>query len=470
MVKGLAFLKPCPFAIINTLLFFLMRLQATGHAPLLNSSSVTGKATVRLLLFVGLLCGLTHTGVAQFCSGVLGGAVVNQTFGSNGPYRLQVGQTTYTNVGRCPNDGEYLITGSSTCYDGTWHTLPEDHTPNDVSGNMLIVNAAQDAGEFYNQPVRGLCYGTTYEFSIWVVNMMNTLPTNGCNAIAPVPLNSDVTMRVESANGQVLRTINTGSVPRTNTPAWIRYATIFTLPPGQNSVVIKLINNGPGGCGNDLALDDIQLRPCRPPLQIRFQNDVASTLALCEGDTAVVRSALGASYPAPAYQWQASQDSLSWHTVADAGGTVYTLRASATGKTYYRLLGAPVSQGAAPWDTACSTVSNTLTVTTLTGRDCGFPQLYVPDTFTPNTDGANDVFRAYYDDAANSGLQQFEMTVYNRWGSVIFVSHELERPWDGSYTAQPCEAGVYTWVIRYQFARSHQVKSFRRQGHILLVR
>ena len=436
---------------------------------------LTGERPGRLLLLlIGLICGgQVVPGFSQACTGVLGGAVINQTFGSNGPYRLQSGQTTYQNVNQCPQDGEYLVASYTDCYNGTWQNVTEDHTPGDVNGNMLIVNAAQGAGEFYKEPITGLCYGTTYEFSIWVINLMNNLPTNGCYLKSPVPLDPDVTLRIETPGGQILQTINTDRVPRSATPTWLRYATVFTLPPGQNSVVVNVINNGPGGCGNDLALDDIQLRPCRPALRIAFQDVSATSIALCEGGTAPMQLASGTNYATPAYQWQVSSDSVSWQPVANGGSALFTAQAPAGGKRYYRLLGAPVASGTAAWDTTCSTVSNALTITTLTGRGCEYPPLFIPDTFTPNADGANDTFRAYYDDSGDYGnikLEQYEMTVYNRWGSVVFSSHEIGTAWDGTYIAQPCSEGAYTWVVRYQFARTSPAKRFRREGRILLLR
>jgi hypothetical protein len=39
---------------------------------------------------------------------------------------------------------------------------------------------------------------------------------------------------------------------------------LFTTPAGVNNIVLRMVNNAPGGCGNDLALDDITFRPCGP--------------------------------------------------------------------------------------------------------------------------------------------------------------------------------------------------------------
>src|ERR1051325_11677344 len=56
----------------------------------------------------------------------------------------------------CPNDGEYsIVSSTSNCFQGDWHTLLEDHTPGDVGGNMLLVNSAFDPGEFFVTSVKG---------------------------------------------------------------------------------------------------------------------------------------------------------------------------------------------------------------------------------------------------------------------------------------------------------------------------
>ncbi|MBC8153277.1 MAG: gliding motility-associated C-terminal domain-containing protein [Bacteroidetes bacterium] len=450
---------------------FGLYIRAEGLLMMVNVYMSGKIKQARLPIFVLCLLGsFCTTSLAQFCTGTLGGAVVNQTFGSDGPYQLRPGQTTYTGLTACPNDGEYLISPATTCYSNNWHSLYEDHTPGDTKGNMLVVNAAQEAGEFYKQTVPGLCNGTTYEFSAWIINLVNTLPTNGCNALTPIPLDPNVTFRVELPNGQVLKTINTGSVPRTNDPTWTRYAALFTLPPSANSVVIKLINNGPGGCGNDLALDDIQLRPCRPTLRIGF-GDAATTrtLSLCEGVATPISAELDLGYTNPAYQWQVSTDSVSWQPVAGASQPDYRAPALAPGTVYYRLLGAPAPGGTMAWDTTCSTVSNTLVIKTVRTGECESPQFYVPDAFTPNSDGVNDRFRAYFSEGI-AQLTRFQLRVYNQWGSVIFVGNELSQDWDGTYSAQPCAGDVYLWVVECQLAYASRVTPFTRSGRVLLIR
>ncbi|MEO6673980.1 MAG: hypothetical protein ABIN93_11170 [Ginsengibacter sp.] len=54
----------------------------------------------------------------------------------------------------------------------------------------------------------------------------------------------------------------TGEVPRLEAPYWRRYMAIFTTPPSETALTLTMINNNPGGCGNDFALDDITFREC----------------------------------------------------------------------------------------------------------------------------------------------------------------------------------------------------------------
>ncbi len=68
--------------------------------------------------------------------------------------------------------------------------------------------------------------------------------------------------------------------------------------------------------------------------------------------------------------------------------------------------------------------------------------LYVPNAFTPNGDGLNDVFVP-----KGSGVVKFKMAIYNRWGQQIFESNSLDKAWDGTFKGGECKSEVYTWMI-----------------------
>ncbi|MFD1140777.1 gliding motility-associated C-terminal domain-containing protein [Larkinella insperata] len=410
---------------------------------------------------------LLNTGFSQSCTGVLGDAIINETFGTDVFKPLAPGQTTYRFVSdRCPTDGEYILANSSYCYGTNWHTLTEDHTSGDQNGVMLVVNASYDAGEFYSHSVTGLCSGITYEFSVWVLNLMNPIPENGCNALEPTPLDPNITMRIQRADGSVIKTINTGTIGRSTSPTWLRYAILFTMPENESSVFVKLINNGPGGCGNDLALDDIQFRPCHPVLQIYYDGNTSANLEICENTTYLIKSDLGSGYSQPVYQWQESSDGLSWQHIANATQNTYLLKAVGKEQRYYRLVctqhpNLPDNQAG-----HCFSVSNTVTITVRPPGECREPWIYVPDAFTPNHDQVNDVLDIYHDETIT-----FELRIFNRWGSVIFITDTNGARWDGTYLGKPCQEGIYHWKINYTSNNTNTAnKALIKTGQVLLMR
>jgi len=121
----------------------------------------------------------------------------------------------------------------------------EDHTSGDTNGRMLVVNASVDPGEFYRQTVNVPETGVVY-FSAWMANL---------NAFAAKP---DVTIQIRDASNTILATINTGILPDYTTAnvAWQEFGVNLNITNPGNFTVL-LINNAPGGFGNDVAIDDI---------------------------------------------------------------------------------------------------------------------------------------------------------------------------------------------------------------------
>ena len=69
--------------------------------------------------------------------------------------------------------------------------------------------------------------------------------------------------------------------------------------------------------------------------------------------------------------------------------------------------------------------------------------LYIPSAFSPNADGVNDTWII----PNIRSFPQCNVTIYNRWGEVIFHSHGYTQPWDGTYRQQQIDAGIYTYQI-----------------------
>jgi hypothetical protein len=163
----------------------------------------------------------------------------------------------------CPVDGYYSYASyTSNCFNDDWHTLAEDHTPTDQNGNMMLVNGAPDAGTFLKTTLNGFKSNTTYEFSVWLMNLCK--PSDKC----PFPLLANITIRLETQEGKLITQFKTGELPRIDVPVWKQYRGDFTTPAAGSNLVLIMIDHVPGGCGNDFALDDISFRECVPPVPV----------------------------------------------------------------------------------------------------------------------------------------------------------------------------------------------------------
>lgn len=88
--------------------------------------------------------------------------------------------------------------------------------------------------------------------------------------------------------------------------------------------------------------------------------------------------------------------------------------------------------------------------------------IYVPNTFTPNNDGINDLFGP-----KGHGIIKYELMIYDRWGERIFSTSNFEEGWNGKYRNVECKEDVYVWKINIT-TNSYEAKELT--GSILLMR
>jgi gliding motility-associated-like protein len=88
--------------------------------------------------------------------------------------------------------------------------------------------------------------------------------------------------------------------------------------------------------------------------------------------------------------------------------------------------------------------------------------VFIPNAFTPNGDGVNDVF---YIPEAN--LSSFQFTVFDRWGNQVYQTNNPNFRWDGQSKGRGVPTGIYVFVLDAKNSKNARVK---RSGTISVVR
>jgi len=133
-----------------------------------------------------------------------------------------------------------------------------DHTENDIGGYMYIVNVGANNSEIFRSTVNYLCIGVCYEFSMYLANPIQDL----INIVYLTPPKPDIRLEVRTATNenQLLAQFSTGDILDYDKMAWSKHSLLFTAT--SSSVALIMITNVGPGNGNDLAIDDIELRVC----------------------------------------------------------------------------------------------------------------------------------------------------------------------------------------------------------------
>jgi gliding motility-associated-like protein len=87
--------------------------------------------------------------------------------------------------------------------------------------------------------------------------------------------------------------------------------------------------------------------------------------------------------------------------------------------------------------------------------------IFVPNSFTPNT-SMNQTFGAY-----GVGIQQFQMSIFDRWGEMLFYTEDLSNQWDGTKNGVQVSQGLYVWTLTAILQTGEKVT---RQGTVTLIK
>jgi gliding motility-associated-like protein len=102
--------------------------------------------------------------------------------------------------------------------------------------------------------------------------------------------------------------------------------------------------------------------------------------------------------------------------------------------------------------------SDTLNVFVI--EDCG--EMYVPNAFSPNGDGHNDVLYV-----RGLCLKTLSFMVFNRWGEKVFETNDVNVGWDGKYHDEDLNTGVFVYRLE---GRTYDGKQYTAKGNVTLIR
>jgi gliding motility-associated-like protein len=93
---------------------------------------------------------------------------------------------------------------------------------------------------------------------------------------------------------------------------------------------------------------------------------------------------------------------------------------------------------------------------------CATKDFFVPNTFTPNGDGNNDVLYV-----RSIKTEELYFAVYNRWGEMVFETNDPNKGWDGTYKGRQADVGVFGWYYKAKCANGGE--TFHK-GNVTLIR
>ena len=93
--------------------------------------------------------------------------------------------------------------------------------------------------------------------------------------------------------------------------------------------------------------------------------------------------------------------------------------------------------------------------------DCN---VYIPNAFTPNHDGLNDIFRP----VIRCYPKNYSFTIYNRFGQIVYRTSEINKGWDGRVNSYDVATGTYIWLVQYRDPNDYSIQ--KKQGSFILVK
>jgi len=161
---------------------------------------------------------------------------------------------------------------------------------------------------------------------------------------------------------------------------------------------------------------------------------------VCFGDTITLKPSV--LYTAATYYWEAGPHII----ITDTQKNSCTAVIDNNGKIYLQL----------------SDVHHCTTTDSIAIQATPCCYYYIPNAFTPNNDKLNDVYKI----RAPKPLQDYDFSIYNRWGQQVFSSKDMNEGWDGKFNGTDQEVGTYFYLLKYTCGTNKEI----RKGDLTLIR
>jgi hypothetical protein len=281
----------------------------------------------------------------------------NQSFGSGTGITTVLPGTVTTDyaAGTNPmNEETYMLTNDANNGNTTKYVNLTDHTGNS-NGRMLLVNADVQNYKVFEDVVAITCVNLKYSFLLYAANVANSSYNTFCNAFGGTK-QPKFTFIVRNAITNAI--IANYSTPDITVASWNLYGLKWVMPAGVTSVRLQVYNTGEGGCGNVIAVDDIQFGLCDP------QPTVSASLpsAGCIGGSTVIGASLSDTTGMSSllqYQWQSyTNPVMGWTNIATGTSSKLTINpVTLSDQKQYRLI---VAANGNLGNAACQYTSNSI--------------------------------------------------------------------------------------------------------------
>ena len=163
----------------------------------------------------------------------------------------------------------------------------------------------------------------------------------------------------------------------------------------------------------------------------------------------------------------------------DIVNRIYTVESNLTGGTYYWILNGDTTESYSLGQSWTINGYYTIQVyqvvngcvseiqsTTVNLTTCPEELIFIPNTFTPDGDEYNQTWLPIFTEGFDP--YDYQLTILNRWGEVVFESNNHTIGWLGDYNGKTCTEGVYAWKIEF----GNLINDARKVlvGHLTLIR